>query len=482
MKKIVALFLTAVMIGVLLSSCSSEKATETIEITYPSEPPKTEWMDLAATGFTDRWGLLNAHDPSIFKDDNGYYYVYSTDAEVSNAAKMGIQIRKSKDLINWEFVGWAMDGLPAGLPQEIREVVTPTTLWAPDIVKVGDQYRLYYSASAFGKNTSCISMAVSDHPEGPFVHQGIVIKTGIGDPVNAIDPNIVTDETTGKMYMCYGSFWSGIYLLELDPETGMAKEDGFGVNLASRASSVSGAVEGPYIKYNKETGYYYLFVSYGSLSSDYNIRVGRSKDITGPYLDYNGKAMTDTSGNPLEVGYKLTSGYAFPEEKGWMALGHNSVLEENGEWFLIHHARVGREQAWHYLQVRKLLWSEDGWPLASMEMYAGEKQQDIGAGSLVGSYERLKFVYSTFDTVTETKPLQLYDDYTCKVTEVEEGSTKEYTGTWSWKDHKYLTLEFNGIKEEYQVLPSWDWENWKTTLVLTGKDDNGVCAWAKKMD
>ena len=143
MKKIVALFLTAVMIGVLLSSCSSEKATETIEITYPSEPPKTEWMDLAATGFTDRWGLLNAHDPSIFKDDNGYYYVYSTDAEVSNAAKMGIQIRKSKDLINWEFVGWAMDGLPAGLPQEIREVVTPTTLWAPDIVKVGDQYRLY---------------------------------------------------------------------------------------------------------------------------------------------------------------------------------------------------------------------------------------------------------------------------------------------------------------------------------------------------
>lgn len=482
MNRVVRLCFPVVLAGVLLCSCASEKATEIKEITYPDEPPKTEWMDKSATGSLEQWGLLNAHDPSIYKDDDGWYYVYSTDAEVSNAAKMGIQIRKSKDLVGWEFVGWAMEGLPVGLPQEIREVVTPMTLWAPDIVKVDGQYRLYYSASAFGKNTSCISMAVSDRPEGPFVHQGIVLKTGAGDPVNAIDPNIITDEATGKMYMCYGSFWSGIYLLELDPETGMAKEEGFGINLAARAASVSGAVEGPYIKYNSETGYYYLFVSYDSLSSDYNIRVGRSKAITGPYLDYHGKAMTDTSGNPMETGYKLTNGYSFPEESGWMALGHNSVLEENGEWFLIHHARVEQDQAWHYLQVRKMLWSQDGWPLASMELYAGEEQQDIGAGSLVGDYQRLKFVNSTLASTTETNPMRLNDDYTCKVVEAEDGSTKEYSGTWSWQEGKYLTLEFNGIKEEYQVLPSWDWEKWGTTLVLTGKDDDGIGAWAKKTE
>ncbi len=119
--------------------------------------------------------------------------------------------------------------------------------------------------------------AVSDKPEGPFEPKDCVLKTDESMPVNGIDANIIRDVKTGEMYMVYGSFWGGIHILKLNEQTGLAAEDGIGTCICCRPAWLSGAVEGPYIIYNEETEYYYLFVSYGSLKTDYQIRVGRSK-------------------------------------------------------------------------------------------------------------------------------------------------------------------------------------------------------------
>lgn len=159
------------------------------------------------------------------------------------------------------------------------------------------EYRLYCSNSSFGPRNSCIFTAVSDKPEGPFEPKDCVLKTDESMPVNGIDANIIRDVKTGEMYMVYGSFWGGIHILKLNEQTGLAAEDGIGTCICCRPAWLSGAVEGPYIIYNEETEYYYLFVSYGSLKTDYQIRVGRSKKVTGPYVDYNGREMTDTGGS-----------------------------------------------------------------------------------------------------------------------------------------------------------------------------------------
>jgi arabinan endo-1,5-alpha-L-arabinosidase len=172
--------------------------------------------------------------------------------------------------------------------------------------------------------------------------------------VNAIDPAVITENSTGRQYLSYGSFW-GESGSSARPETGLVdRARRIRLPIASRPRSVDGAIEGSYIIHNPATGFYYLFVSYGSLFADYNVRVARSRSITGPYLDRNGIAMTDTSAAPESVGFKLLGGYRFGESQGWIAPGHNSVLRRGDEWFVVHHMRPENDTSWAYLCVRKM--------------------------------------------------------------------------------------------------------------------------------
>ncbi|MDK2810681.1 MAG: arabinan endo,5-alpha-L-arabinosidase [Petroclostridium sp.] len=445
-------------------------AKEKVLPKYPSKPPELNLFNSDAINHKELWGTMNGHDPAIFKDDaSGKYYVYSTDVEIGSHPRPGAQIRRSNDLITWEFVGWALED---GIPEEIQAWTNATNIWAPDIIKAGNEYRLYCSASTFGSQKSAIFLAVSNSPEGPFKYRGIVVKTDTGDPVNAIDANLVVEEGTGQQYMVYGSFWSGINILKIDNETGLAAEEGFGKSIARRPRSVDGAIEGPYIRYNKDTGYYYLFVSYGSLFSDYHIRVGRSKSVTGPYVDFNGTELTNIEKNPYEVGVKIAGGYKFEQDLGWMALGHNSVLNDNGEWFLVHHARPEGEQNWPYMQVRKLVWSEDGWPLVSPELYAGEKLQKIDQSIIAGTYDRIKHFDFMLSVVEPSEKMYLKPDKTCMI--------DREKGEWFIEGDYRLVIQVGNITERYVIIPSWDWEKKTTTLVLTGIDSEGRCIWGKK--
>ncbi len=205
---------------------------------YPKEPKIKDLEYRNDLDINVNIGSLGAHDPSIFKD-NDEYYVFSTDTNIVKNMKIAIQVRKSTDLINWTYQG----ELLSNIPEKAKFWTGAKGIWAPEVIKVKNQYYLYYCASSFGKNKSCIGLLKSNSLEGVWKDYGIVLKTDNGDDRNAIDPNLVYDKH-GRLWLVYGSFWSGIYIVELDENTGKIKRDGdLGIQIASRNYCVEGAVE-----------------------------------------------------------------------------------------------------------------------------------------------------------------------------------------------------------------------------------------------
>lgn len=219
------------VVGALVS-CNAPTAF----VPVPSPNP---WVDdytaLSSMENYKQWGTYNVHDPAC-KKIGDTYYMYSTDAifaenrkeaEEKNVPLGFIQVRKSKDLVHWDFVGWAFPEIPAPAIEWVHsqaEGKGATNIWAPFLMPYQGIYRLYYCVSAFGRNTSYIGMAESDSPEGPWIQKGCVVKTGEGDAMNAIDPSVIEDPETGKWWMHYGSYFGGLYCVELNPKTGMTMQ------------------------------------------------------------------------------------------------------------------------------------------------------------------------------------------------------------------------------------------------------------------
>lgn len=425
------------------------------------------------------------HDPSLIKASDGYYYMYSTGLIPNNR---DVEIRRSKDMIDWNYVG------VAGLMPANSEVSSfiQSNLWAPEVYKYNNEYRMYYSCSGVAGGTSCIALATSSKPEGPFVHKGIVVKsTNAGwanGGVNAIDANIICD-TDGKMYMVWGSFFGGIKIAEMNAATGYLKssdknsDSTSGTIIAKRPQAYdNGACEGPFVFYNDETKYYYVVVSCGNLLNEdrgagsYSMRIGRSKSITGPYKDYNGKDMTDLTSSCFEVGYKLATNHKFNNSNGWMCIGGNSVYKENGKYWCVAHAREGDGSLADgsvYLNIRQMFWTEDGWPLCNPSLYAGESEQKVSIQYVPGNYERIEFSYTKEGRAVTSKTLKIYPDYKVSVNSI--------NGTWSYSGSNKITITLGDKKEEYKIIPSWDWEKKRATYVIIGIDTaNGLQRWGKK--
>lgn len=434
-------------------------------ICYPKQPAMQPGKKVLAGGMgrTDAGlGLWLTHDPAIYKDPvSKMYYTYST----------GAICQKSEDLVHWKMVGKVVDAPP----KESSEWVGGTDIWAPDIVKVGDEYRLYCSNSTWGVRQSCIFLAVSDHPEGPFIPRGCVLKTTDKLPVNAIDANIITDVKTGEMYMVYGSFWGGCHVLALDNKTGLAKEEGIGTCVARRPLWMSGGIEGPYMIYNPDTEYYYLFVSYGSLKSDYNVRVGRSKNITGPFLDFNGRDLTDLEDTDNTVGFLNFCGYQWNEGTAYMAPGHNSVLNDDGNWYLVSHIREKNFTPTpepSTMQIRKIFWTPDGWPIVSAQPYAGEWEQEISVEELSGFYERINLVPALPQGIATAVPMKLRSDGYYECCSVQ--------GTWEKLGKNVFRITYGPNVEVFYASPAWDHECNRPTIAITGMSEKGIAFWAKR--
>jgi len=231
--------------------------------------------------------------------------------------------------------------------------------WAPDVIKVGDRYLLYYSVSSMGKMTSAIGLVTNptldpNDPAYQWTDQGVVVQTQDGSGHNAIDPAIFHDKD-GSLWMTYGSYWSGIKLIQLDPQTGkrLAPDS----TLYSLAFNDS--IEASYLCRHED--YYYLFVNWGSCcqgpKSTYNIRIGRSKTITGPYLDKAGVNLLQSGGSTFLA---TTNGPL-------IGPGHAGTLNAEGKtWFTSDFEGDLRMDGKATLAIMPLRWNADGWPEATV--------------------------------------------------------------------------------------------------------------------
>ena len=489
-------FLIAVSLSLFLCSCKQEQSTIPAE---QQNPWVDDYIHLSSMEHYKEWGTYNVHDPAIkkFGDD---YYIYSTDAIFAENAEIAreknvplgnIQIRKSKDLVHWEFVGWAFPEIPQEAVEWVHannEGNGATNIWAPYVMKQGDRYRLYYSVSAFGKKTSWIGMAESGSPEGPWEDKGAVVKSNSQTPMNAIDPSIIEDTENGRIWMHYGSYFGGLYCVELDPATGLAlKKDDPGHLVARRADYRKDNLEAPEIIYNAELKKYFLFVSYDPLMTTYNVRVGRSDTPEGPFLDYFGKNMNDTTNNyPV-----LVAPYRFDNHSGWAGTGHCGILTtEEGRYFMAHQGRLSPGNQLMVLHVRELFFTPDGWPVVSPQRYAGDDAREVSAKDIAGEWELIRIRESTYERQLEAGQI-LWGEGSLKEEEWNEsfllnlnteGSTSD-NGSWSFiKKNQTMTLTIG--EETFRnlyIFAGHDWENQTRTILLTGLDDEGRSVWGKRI-
>jgi len=282
-------------------------------------------------------GNLGTHDPVVILA-NGAYYQYATGN--------GIGYKTSTNLTAWTGQPDVFSSIPAWVAGSISGV---TNIWAPDISFWGGQYHLYYAVSTFGSNKSCIGHATrASLTTGSWTDHGSVICSNVGttDNWNAIDPNVIVDDA-GQAWMDFGSFWNGIMLIKLD-STGARADTAAPQNIARNSS-----IEGPFIIHT--CGYYYLFVSFGSCCSgayDYNIRVGRSTSVTGPYVDKAGTNMLNGGGTLLVTGNST-----------WHAPGHNAVILTPTGAYNIYHA-LNSSNANATLRISQLALDAQGWPVS----------------------------------------------------------------------------------------------------------------------
>lgn len=296
-------------------------------------------------------GDIRIHDPSVIVVD-GNWVAFQTGQE-GGSYRGAIRTKTSADGLVWTEAGSVGKGIPEWVRKELG--FQPPNLWAPTIFRRGDTYYLYYSVSAFGKNTSAIGLATNEdfdptNPGAGWQDQGMVLKTGSSNNYNAIDPFRV-DTPDGRAWLPFGSFWSGIKMVELDSVSGKRLEGDD--TLYALASRGGGAIEAASIL--EHNGYFYLLVSFdrccAGISSTYRIMVGRSDTITGPYVDAEGKPMMAGGGTEL---LSTTGRFIGPG-------GQEAFAGPAGE-MLAYHYYDGDDLGVPKLQIAPIRWTEDDWP------------------------------------------------------------------------------------------------------------------------
>lgn len=491
--------------------------------TYPDN-----YVNLADWNKRNDWNLANVHDPTVVLAEDGYYYMYQTDASYGDAHTAGghFHSRRSKDLVNWEYLGGVMQSLPDWVIPKLNEIRKEMGLnetaansnnfgyWAPCVRKVRNGlYRMYYSIVCPGtlngngtwSERAFIGMMENPNPanNNGWVDKGYVITNasdkGLNFQVaaddwancyykwNAIDPSYLIDKD-GKHYLIYGSWHSGIAALELDAETGKPlnalplpwgnNEDiaAYGSLLATRRMGDRWqASEGPEIIYNATTGYYYLFMAYDVLAVPYNTRVCRSTRIDGPYLGIDGTNLTQYGGEMLPV---VTHPYKFSNSDGWVGISHCAIFDDgNGNWYYASQGRfpenVGGNPYSNALMmghVRSIRWTSNGWPVVMPERYGAVPQVAITEDELTGKWEHIDLSYSYGKQKTSSS-MTLSADH--KIT---DGTWKG--GTWSYDADKQI-LTANGV--ELCLQRETDWEaNPRTHTIVYAGYTNSKTYWGKK--
>ena len=516
--------------------------TEQKQFTTPSKTLEDQLSEYICPAYVDdyvsmagwdqraNWNLANVHDPSVMKAADGYYYMYQTDASYGNAhdGHGHFHARRSKDLVNWEYLGATMQEAPAWVKTKLNEIRAEQGLdpienpsygyWAPCARKVNDHlYRMYYCIvvnnyiktggltydGSWTERAFIGVMETSDPASNNWEDKGFVIcsssdkgtnwnRASASDwnayfKFNAIDPSfIITPE--GEHWLIYGSWHSGIAAVQLNPETGktlaeLPKSYGTAAEIAPYGKLIftrtnggrwQGA-EAPEIVYHD--GYYYLFLAYDGLDIPYNTRVLRSTKVDGPYETLNG-AVTDASKGANNNPTVLTHPYKFSEGYGWVGISHCAVFDDgNGNWYYASQQRfpanVGGNAYSNAIMmggVRSIQWESNGWPTVMPERYGAVPQASISESELVGAWEHIDLSYSYGNQRTASE-MVLGDDH--KIT---SGAWKG--AAWSF-NAQTNTLTCNGVELKVQREVDWEASPRKVTIVYSGL--NGTKSyWGKK--
>jgi len=260
-------------------------------------------------------GDVNVHDPSVVKTPGGTYILAHTGDNLS--------LKTSTDRTAWRNAGAAF---PNGASWTTAYTGGSKNLWAPDISYRNGKYYMYYSASTFGSSKSAIFLATSSTGlSGSWTNQGLVIESTASSGWNAIDPNLVVD-AQGRWWLNFGSFWSGLKMIPLDPNTGKRSGSNL-ISIAARPNN-GGALEAPYI--TRRGNYYYLWASFDKCcqgaSSTYRVMVGRSTSVTGPFVDKAGVQMMSGGGTEVMASHGSIHGP-----------GHQAVFTDTDADVLVYH-------------------------------------------------------------------------------------------------------------------------------------------------
>jgi len=460
----------------------------------PPPPPPTPTITFAN---------VSVHDPSVIKVGSEYYIFGSH-----------LGAAKSTDFMNWTLVA---DGVTSVNPlfnnvlTELQDTFTwsqSNDLWAPDVVRLGDgKFYFYYDSCRGDSPLSALGVAVADSVTGPYINKQIILKSGMAglseDGVtnydarvhpNVIDPNTFFD-ASGNLWMIYGSYSGGIFILAMDETSGLPEPgQGYGKHLMGGNHA---RIEGAYVLYNAQTGFYYMFVSYGGLAANggYNIRVARSQAPDGPYFDGAGTDMATVVGNPNVLfddapiaphGMKLMGNFQFANATGetgtltgYVSPGHNSAYFDSGlgKYFLIFHTRFPARGEQHEVRVHEMFFNSEGWPVVAPFRYAPlslanpAQVAEVTSAQVAGAYKVINHGKDTSAVIKASDAIRLNSDGTVS------GAA---TGTWLHRGNNLIDVVLSGTIYNGVLSRQWNTNANNFVVTFTAQTTAGVSLWGSR--
>lgn len=458
---------------------------------------KTKESQAGAPVFTN----ASVHDPSVIEVDNQYYVFGSH-----------LAAAKTNDLMKWKMVANGVQNgntLIPNVTEELKETLQwaqTNTLWAADVIQLADgKFYMYYNACKGDSPRSAMGIAVADKIEGPYKDTGIILKSGMWGETsedgtvydatvhpNVVDPDVFFDKN-GKLWMVYGSYSGGIFIMEMNAKTGKPLPgQGYGKKLTGGNHS---RIEGPAMMYSPETDYYYLFLSYGGLDATggYNIRVARSKTPDGPFYDTEGNDMINVKSDPTlplfddksiePYGAKLMGSSLFtkkigdPGQKpgiGYVSPGHNTAFydEETKNHYLIFHTRFPGRGEEHEVRVHQMHMNQKGWPVVAPSRNTNESEVKLNMKDAAGDYQFINHGKDISAVVKESQQITLKENGRI------EGAV---TGKWKKGQENRVTMTMNGQTYRGVFLKQWDEAAGEYDTTFSVLSDKGVAVWGNRM-